>query len=237
MSNLLSAQDFYYYMDNNFTWAPFFKITNLCNYRCAHCCERSGPNETPKFIPLADVRTIIEQFKSVKNTVPVAFVSGGEPMTVYKHIPYYIPQIMKTLARTGFAVEVKTNAGWVFDENANVIFQDLTDFSNKFKKTFVSYHLSLDKFHPQSHKTTVEFLRWYYNNDNLSTQTSIHLFYDTPEMVTDMFLDLDKQYNINLDLNTQPTGVYGTIGANLLRGKNKYIKIYFYTKLLIFIRL
>ena len=225
MSNLLSAQDFYYYMDNNFTWAPFFKITNLCNYRCAHCCERSGPNETPKFIPLADVRTIIDQFKSVKNTVPVAFVSGGEPMTVYKYIPYYIPQIMKTLARAGFAVEVKTNAGWVFDENANVIFQDLTDFSNKFKKTFVSYHLSLDKFHPQSHKTTVEFLRWYYNNDNLSTQTSIHLFYDTPEMVTDMFLDLDKQYNINLDLNTQPTGVYGTIGANLLRGKNKYIKI------------
>jgi len=225
MSRLLTAQEFFYYMDNNFTWAPFFKITNLCNYRCAHCCERSGPDAEPTFIPLADVRAIIEQFKSVKNTMPVAFISGGEPMVVYKHIPYYIPQIMKTLARAGFAVELKTNAGWVFDNGADVIFKDMTEFSIKHPKTFVSYHLSLDKFHPQSHKTTIEFLRWYYDNDALSKGTNIHLFYDTPELVTDMFVDLDKQYNIQLNMNKKAVGEYAKIGANILGHKEKYIKI------------
>lgn len=225
MSRLLTAQEFYYYMDNNFTWAPFFKITNLCNYRCAHCCERSGPDAAPTFIPLADVRAIIDQFKSVKNTMPVAFISGGEPMVVYKHIPYYIPQIMKTLARAGFAVELKTNAGWVFDDSADIIFQDLTDFSGKFPKTFVSYHLSLDKFHPQSRRTTVEFLRWYYDNDALSRNTNVHLFYDTPELVTDMFVDLDTQHNIQLNMNKKAVGEYAKIGANILGDKEKYIKI------------
>lgn len=225
MTRLLTAQEFYYYMDNNFTWAPFFKITNLCNYCCAHCCERSGPGAVPTFIPLADVHTIIEKFKYVKNTMPVAFISGGEPMMAYNVAPYYIPQIMKMLAREGFAVELKTNAGWTLGDNADTIFKDLTYMSFKFPKTFVSYHLSLDKFHPQSHKTTLEFLRWYYNNNVLSPRANVHLFFDSPEPVTNMFIDLDKQYNIQLDLNATPSYECAKIGANMFAGKNKYIKI------------
>ena len=225
MSRLLTAQDFYYYMDNNFTWAPFFKVTNLCNYCCAHCCERSGPDAVPTFIPLVDVYTIIERFKTVKNTMPVAFISGGEPMMAYNTMSYYIPQMMKSLARAGFAVELKTNAGWVLGDKADTIFKDLTYMSFKFPKTFVSYHLSLDKFHPQSHKTAMEFLRWYYNNDVLSKRANIHLFFDLPETVTKLFVDLDQQYNIHLDLQAPQSQECAMVGANMFADKNKYIKI------------
>ncbi len=225
MKRILTHQEFCYWLDNNFSWAPFFKITNLCNFCCAHCCERSGPNAEPTFIPLEDVNAIMEQFKYVKNTMPVAFISGGEPMMAYKYKAYYIPQIMKIIARAGFAVELKTNAGWVLDNNADVIFNDLTYMSFKFPKTFVSYHLSLDKFHPQSHKTTIEFLRWYYNNKTLSERANVHLFFDTPELVTNMFVDLDKEYNIQLDLQAKPSKECELVGANMFAGKNKYIKI------------
>ena len=138
---------------------------------------------------------------------------------------YYIPQMMKSLARAGFAVEIKTNAGWVLGDKAETIFNDLTYMSFKFPKTFVSYHLSLDKFHPQSHKTAMEFLRWYYNNDVLSERANIHLFFDLPETVTKLFVDLDQQYNIHLDLQAPQSQECAMVGANMFAGKNKYIKI------------
>ncbi|MBQ4070067.1 MAG: radical SAM protein [Alphaproteobacteria bacterium] len=225
MKRLLTRDEFCYWLDNNFTWSPFFKITNLCNYCCAHCCERSSPNEAPTFIPMADIRAITEQFKYVKNKMPVAVVSGGEPMMTYKHVPYYIPQIMKVLHKAGFAIELKTNAGWVLTDAADRIFNDQTEFFAKNPHAYFSYHLSLDRFHPQSLKTTVEFLRWYYENDRISDKASVHLFFDDAQFVTDTFMSLADKYNIMLDMERRPTNEFAKIGANLFSGKEKYIVI------------
>lgn len=225
MKHILSRDEFCYWLDNNFAWSPFFKITNLCNYCCAHCCERSGPNEAPTFIPMADVREISEQFKYTKNKMPVAIVSGGEPMTVYKYMPYYIPQIIKTLHKAGFAVELKTNAGWVLDDNANQIFKDQETFFEKNPNAYFSYHLSLDKFHPRSATTTIEFLKWFYQNDKISRRACVHIFYDCPEFLTDTFVQLADKYEILLDMDKKPTNEFAKIGANLFRGKEKYIVI------------
>lgn len=225
MKHILSRTEFCYWLDNNFVWSPFFKITNLCNYCCAHCCERSGPNAEPTFIPMADVRAIIEDFKYTKNKMPIAIVSGGEPMMVYKYAPHYIPQIMKTLSRAGFIIELKTNAGWTLTENAPVIFKDLEQFFVKNPTVYFSYHLSLDKFHPQSKQTTIEFLRWFYNNDKLSRRANVHIFYDSPEFLTDTFVKLADKYEILLDMDKKPTNEFAKIGANLFWGKEKYIVI------------
>ncbi len=225
MKHILSRAEFCYWLDNNFSWSPFFKITNLCNYCCAHCCERSGPNEAPTFIPMADVRAISEQFRYTKNKMPVAIVSGGEPMMVYNHTPYYIPQIMKVLHKAGFAIELKTNAGWVLTDNAARIFNDQTEFFEKNPNAYFSYHLSLDKFHPQSKQTTIEFLKWFYQNDKLSRRASVHVFYDSPQFLTDTFVKLAEQYDILLDMDKKPTNEFAKIGANLFRGKEKYIVI------------
>ncbi len=225
MKHILSRDEFCYWLDNNFSWSPFFKITNLCNYCCAHCCERSGPNEVPTFIPMADVRAISEQFKYTKNKMPVAIVSGGEPMMVYDHAPYYIPQIMKVLHKAGFAIELKTNAGWVLTDNATHIFNDQTEFFVKNPNAYFSYHLSLDKFHPQSKQTTIEFLKWFYQNDKLSRRASVHIFYDSPQFLTDTFVKLAEQHDILLDMDKKPTNEFAKIGANMFRGKEKYIVI------------
>lgn len=212
-------------MDNGFTWSPFFKVTNLCNYNCAHCCERSGPNAAESFIPMSDVRNIIEQFKYVKNKIPVAVISGGEPMMMYNHAKYYIPQIMKTLARAGFAIELKTNAAWTLRPDAQIIFNDLEQFFVKFPTAYFTYHLSLDKFHPRAQQTSMEFIRWYYNNDKLSRRATIHLFYDDAQSVTDMFMALADNYNILLDLKNTPQNEFSKIGAKLFFRKEKYIVI------------
>ena len=225
MKHILSRTEFCYWLDNNFVWSPFFKITNLCNYCCAHCCERSGPNAEPTFIPMADVRAIIEDFKYTKNKMPIAIVSGGEPMMVYKYAPHYIPQIMKTLTRAGFIIELKTNAGWTLTENAPMIFNDLEQFFVKNPTVYFSYHLSLDKFHPQSAATTIEFLRWFYNNDKLSRRANVHIFYDSAEFLTDTFVKLADKYEILLDMDKKPTNEFAKIGANLFWGKEKYIVI------------
>ena len=229
MTRILSRDEFCYWLDNNFSWSPFFKITNLCNYCCAHCCERSGPNEAPTFIPIADVRTIISDFKYSKNAMPIAIVSGGEPMMAYKYAPHYIPQIMNTLNKAGFAIEVKTNAGWVLGDDADKIFADQEAFFAKNRRAYFAYHLSLDKFHPLSLKTTVQFIKWYYENDNLSPKATVHLFYDDPKFVTDTFIKLADDYNIMLDMQRKPDNEFAKIGANLFAGKEKYIVVAPYT--------
>lgn len=225
MTRILSRQEFCYWLDNNFSWSPFFKITNLCNYCCAHCCERSGPNEQPTFIPIADVRTIINDFKYLKQKMPVAIVSGGEPMMAYNHAHHYIPQIIKTLHNAGFAVELKTNAGWTLTDKAPIIFNDLEAFFEKNPNAYFSYHLSLDRFHPVSSKTTIEFLKWFYQNDKLSPRASVHVFYDSPQFLTDTFMQLADKYEILLDMDKKPTNEFAKIGANLFCGKEKYIVI------------
>ena len=85
--------------------------------------------------------------------------------------------------------------------------------------------MSLDKFHPQSAITTIEFLKWFYNNDKLSHRANVHIFYDSPDFLTDTFVQLADKHEIMLDMNKQPTNEFAKIGANLFMGKEKYIVI------------
>lgn len=211
-------------MNTSITWQLFIKVTNLCNLQCAHCCECSGPNEAPTFIPISDVRTITENFKREKNTSPNVAISGGEPMMAYKHKPYYIPQLIKLFAKQNFFyIELKTNTVWVTQPGADIIFRDLTEISAKYPKLYTMYHLSFDSFHANSNKNVSEFIRWYYDNDKLSTKTCIHIFYDNHDRLVDMFIDLAQQHNIMIDFENNVTHAFSKLHAKKFINKDKYI--------------
>lgn len=200
MNQFFTHDQFMHHLENNFPWAPILKITNVCDYRCAHCCECSGPDERPDFMPTDDISEILGQFKTVRNSMRVATITGGEPMTAYKlKSPFYIPKLLKTCAAAGYSVELKTNCGWTLGDNSDKIFNDLEQFFVKYPRIFCAYHISLDKFHKNANDTTVEFLKWYCTNDNLSPNACVHMFYDDLERMTNAMVDLKRKYNIAID--------------------------------------
>lgn len=223
MTNILTLKDFCNFLNSSITWQLFIKTTNLCNLKCVHCCECSGPNESASFIPLSDVRTITDNFKREKHTYPVVAISGGEPMTAYKYKPYYIPQLIKIFVKQGLNIELKTNAVWTTQPGADAIFNDLTEFSVKYPDIYTIYHLSLDSFHANANKCVSEFVRWYHDNDKLSQKTCIHVFFDKDDNMIDMLMNLAKQYNIMLDTKNNPTNEFSKLHAKKFLNKNKYI--------------
>ncbi|MDE6250916.1 MAG: 4Fe-4S cluster-binding domain-containing protein [Alphaproteobacteria bacterium] len=224
MNNIISFNDFCNFLNGSIRWELFIKVTNLCNLQCAHCCECSGPNEAPTFIPISDVRTITENFKREKNIYPIVAISGGEPMTAYKHKPYYIPQLIKLFAKQNFyAIELKTNTVWTTQPGADVIFRDLTEISAKYPKLYTMYHLSLDSFHANATKNVSEFIRWYYDNDNLSPKICTHIFYDNHDTLVNMLVDLAEKYNIMLDFEKDVVHEFSKLHAKKFINKDKFI--------------
>ena len=39
-------------------YVMIFKTTNYCGYKCAHCCENSGPDQAKSFIPPFVIKNI-----------------------------------------------------------------------------------------------------------------------------------------------------------------------------------
>lgn len=204
------------YMNGKFQWFPFFKLTNLCNYQCAHCCERSGPDCRPAFIPVSDVHGILDAMAQTRQFMPVAVLSGGEPMTAYDHkSANYIPRVMNACVQGGYCIELKTNAGWTLGKNAPVIFRDLENLPGRGWSGYFAYHLSLDRFHPNAHETTVRFLQWYATTRRLPRRASVHIFYDDAARLADMFTDLLRRYQLRIDMNegTRPAAEFGGLKA------------------------
>lgn len=211
-------------MELKFRWAPFFKLTNMCDYCCAHCCEKSGPNAEPKFIPVADIKYILDMFIKSPTNVNIAIFTGGEPMTAYDKVsPHYIPTLISAAIKCGYMIELKTNGGWTLGKNANQIFSDLNSIYVKYPQSIIGYHLSLDKFHPNSDITTANIIKWFVENKNMTYMNLVHIFYDDYHRLADMLVDMAGRDNILVDYDVTLPECFKSIPLWKKRGHNKYI--------------
>ena len=195
----LSQKDFFKHMESRFTWAPFLKVTNLCNNFCAHCCERSGPNCEPKFIELDDIKYILENFKYIKNFSNYVTITGGEPTMAYTaKSRNYIPQILRYCGINGYDVYLNTNARWILSENAEKICSDFNDFVQKYKSKFL-FRLSLDRFHDQAIDANAKFINWVVKNENIPDErTGIYMFFDKSDIIDKLLYKLACEYDIKI---------------------------------------
>jgi radical SAM protein with 4Fe4S-binding SPASM domain len=61
--------------------APLFivwNITNLCNLKCKHCYQNSGPRRAPDELSLEEKIHVVDQM--AENCVPFLAIAGGEPL-------------------------------------------------------------------------------------------------------------------------------------------------------------
>lgn len=125
------------------------KNTNWCNLNCAHCCECSGPNVVPNFMPLDKVEQYIGEFCAMPLPKWEYMVfTGGEAMAPYLLKRYeYMPQCLEFAGRAGLAPFVKTNGVWGADGwLRRRILNDCADAAIKNNK-MTSLDVSIDEFH------------------------------------------------------------------------------------------
>jgi len=78
----------------------YLELTNLCNLRCLHCYNESGPNGA---LPEVDWQQIVAQLKRLG--VLILVLTGGEPL-MYPGLPI----LMETIKAQGMAFALFTNA-------------------------------------------------------------------------------------------------------------------------------
>lgn len=125
------------------------KNTNWCNLNCAHCCECSGPNVVPNFMPLDKIEQYIGEFCAMPLPKWEYMVfTGGEAMAPYLLKRYeYMPQCLEFAGRAGLAPFIKTNGVWGADGwLRRRILNDCADAAIKNNK-MTSLDVSIDEFH------------------------------------------------------------------------------------------
>lgn len=125
------------------------KNTNWCNLNCTHCCECSGPNVVPNFMPLDKVEQYIGEFCAMPLPKWEYMVfTGGEAMAPYLLKRYeYMPQCLEFAGRAGLAPFIKTNGVWGADGwLRRRILNDCADAAIKNNK-MTSLDVSIDEFH------------------------------------------------------------------------------------------
>lgn len=125
------------------------KNTNWCNLNCVHCCECSGPNVVPNFMPLDKVEQYIGEFCAMPLPKWEYMVfTGGEAMAPYLLKRYeYMPQCLEFAGRAGLAPFIKTNGVWGADGLLRRrILNDCADAAIKNNK-MTSLDVSIDEFH------------------------------------------------------------------------------------------
>ena len=90
------------------------KVTNWCDFNCAHCCECSGRNNPTNFIPLTRIEQYIHEFQEVPfNLSPHYTIGGGESLAPYQFgNSEYIPQVLSCIYKVGGIPTIKTNGVW-----------------------------------------------------------------------------------------------------------------------------
>ena len=135
--------------DNSDKISFALKTTNLCNLKCAHCSECSGPNVAPNIMPLAKVEKYIAEF----NAMPMPkweymVFTGGETMAPYFHNQMeYMPRCLDIAAQHKMAPFVKTNGVW--GGNDAMRGRILRDFAAAAYRNniLMSMDISVDAFH------------------------------------------------------------------------------------------
>ena len=125
------------------------KNTNWCNLNCAHCCECSGPNVVPNFMPLDKVEQYIGEFCAMPLPKWEYIVfTGGETMAPYFMQHYeYMPRCLEFAGRAGLAPFIKTNGVWgANDTLRRRILNDCVNAAVQ-NNVMTSMDVSIDEFH------------------------------------------------------------------------------------------
>lgn len=117
--------------------APLFivwNITNLCNLRCRHCYQNSGPRCDPDELSLEEKIHVVDQMAD--NYVPFLAVAGGEPLAdkdIYK--------VLEHAFHRGIHLTVASNGTLITPETAV-----------RLKEVGVKYlEISIDSLSPEEH--------------------------------------------------------------------------------------
>ena len=126
-----------------------FKITNWCNLQCRHCCENSGPNQSPRLMNLDKMKKYLDEF----NALPIEkydslVFTGGEVMAPYYHGEQkYIPKCLKMAIDANMLPILKTNGLWGNDKALkDKIFSDIESVAYNAGK-LIAMDISVDRFH------------------------------------------------------------------------------------------
>ncbi len=89
------------------------KVTNRCNFKCAHCLSSRSPDESPELTTF-ELMSVMDLIKHAG--VPRINISGGEP---FKRED--IGDLLIHAKRVGFEVSVTTNGSLVKDEHVKLM--------------------------------------------------------------------------------------------------------------------
>lgn len=141
-------------------YVMIFKTTNYCGYKCAHCCENSGPDQAKSFIPPFVIKKYIRDALADPTFSRSVVFTGGEIMSAYDLFGvYYVPYLLGTCREYKLSTDIKTNAAWVNGAHAQTIFNDLHHAITNTKPYSIQVSLSLDKYHPDSIKNNAAIIK------------------------------------------------------------------------------
>ncbi len=125
-----------------------FKTTNWCWYKCAHCCESSGPDQARVYIPAPVIKNYIAQASWDPYFARSVVFTGGEIFSSYKWgDPTYVPTLLRICTENNIGADIKTNAGWARTSFGEQIFRDLTDVVKSARPYSLQMSMSLDNYH------------------------------------------------------------------------------------------
>ena len=199
-------------------YVVIIKATNYCWYKCAHCCEKSGPDQPRKYIPIESVRGIIDNVTADPSFTRHFVFTGGEIMTIYQMgDTKYVKNVLDYSLGHNCDADIKTNAAWTRTTFGQRIFDDLADVSNKHTPYMLQVSLSLDKFHKNAVENNARFIAEMAQRES---KIIVHLsgldgrWYVTPDVIYDEL----KKYGIKLEgafgTNNNQTKIFPTQCAN-----------------------
>lgn len=212
-------------------YAPYvliFKTTNYCWYKCAHCCEKAGPDNEKTYIPQETIIDILKQAKQDEKFTNDVVFTGGEIFSAYKFgDKQYIPNIINFAMKNKIRVDIKTNAGWANTSWGKEIFDDLRQviMDNQPKKLEVpnlQISLSLDKYHTNCFDNNFKIIQ-----ELSGLPVIIHL----SSFVGQEYLITDFEKQLQHKFHPEKLFSFGSPDASYLLIKNKTLCYHSFGKL------
>ncbi len=177
----------------DFPYVLVFKTTNWCWYKCPHCCENAGPDNSRAFIPIGIIKGYISQaMQDVKFNNSVIF-TGGEIMAAYAFgATDYVPELLKFCLNHNIGTDIKTNAAWVNAKYAPRVFDDLSAASSIGKPYSFQISLSLDRYHKHSIQNCAKFIHELSKRPETHVVINLASFENDRHMFNDLFNTLKR---------------------------------------------
>ena len=196
----------------NLPYVMVFKTTNWCWYKCAHCCENSGPNQPHEYIPASVIKNYISQAIQDKNFTNEVVFTGGEIMSAYTFgDENYVRELLSFCGQNNIGTDIKTNAAWTNTKLATKIYDDLIDIIKQNRPYQFQISLSLDQFHPNSMQNCARFI------SKMACRPNVHA------VIHISSFDTDRQMYAQLKSNLKHNGI--RVDAAVIQQGNREIPV------------